>query len=154
MIQKRKTALESKPRRLRRKLSMLPDGYLRKLTNRRAVGNAMDRLYRELRLGLVTPAMADVLFNVLCRMLDSGLCDKDGVQTKLTGRTRSERVRPKLRDLLTRSEKSAWKKAVADAPEQILQFRADFDAGRVLPKGRPVKEHPAAKTGSFRAVAS
>ncbi|MDO8629645.1 MAG: hypothetical protein Q7R41_04070, partial [Phycisphaerales bacterium] len=59
----------------RNRLVHLPDGYLRKLTKRAAVGNAMDRLYREIRLGIITPEMGGVLFGILTRLMDSGLLD-------------------------------------------------------------------------------
>jgi hypothetical protein len=99
----------------RRRLSHIPDGYLRKLTSRAAVGQAMDRLYREVCLGIITPEMGNVLFNILTRLLDSGLCDQGN--KAVTGRARADRLRPRLRDLLTQAEKTAWRKAVADAPE-------------------------------------
>ena len=58
-----------------RRLSHLPDGYLRKLTSRTAVGEAMDRLYREVRIGTVSSEMGEVLFRILTRLLDSGLVE-------------------------------------------------------------------------------
>ena len=109
---KRKKAMASAPAKRRRKLSHLPDGYLRKLSDHRSVGQAMDRLYREIRLGIITPEMGRVMFGVLTRILDSGLADLGGVP-KSVSRTKAARVRPKLADLLTRAEKLAWKKAVA-----------------------------------------
>lgn len=104
----------------RRRLSHLPDGYLRKLSNRAAVGNAMDRLYRELRLGIVSPEMGTVLFSILTRLLDSGLVDSGAVALTARRRGRADRLRPKLADLLTRAEKLAWKRAVAAAPQSVL----------------------------------
>ncbi len=154
---KRRAAMQSKPRRMRAKLSRLPDGYLKKLSNRPAVGNAMDRLYRELRLGLITPTMADVLFRILSRLLDSGLADKSG-PPKAPHLSKAERLRPKLKELLTRSERTAWRKAVAEAPEQILQFRADFtkrDSAAGEAAAAPATKaigHPASKSGSYRAL--
>jgi len=111
---RRKKAMSSAPAKRRRKLSHLPDGYLRKLTDHRSVGQAMDRLYREIRLGIITPDMGRVLFDVLARILDSGLADLGGVP-KSVSRTKAHRMRPKLAELLTRAEKAAWKKAVAKA---------------------------------------
>ncbi|HNQ22343.1 MAG TPA: hypothetical protein PKK06_04545 [Phycisphaerae bacterium] len=102
----------------RNRLARLPDGYLRKLTTRRAVGEALDRLYREVRLGKVTPEMGAVLFNVLTRLLDAGLCDA-GRTLPATGRSRAEKARPRLRDLLTRAERTAWRRAVAHAPAEL-----------------------------------
>ena len=107
--------------RAHRRLSHLPDGYLRKLTNRASVGNAMDRLYRELRLGIVTDEMGSVLFGILTRLLDSGLVDSGKLIATAGDRSKASRLRPKLRELLTRSERAAWQRAVANAPASVLQ---------------------------------
>ncbi len=115
----------------RRRLMNLPDGYLRKLTNRAAVGNAMDRLYRELRLELVSVQMGHVLFNILTRLLDSGLIDAGKVASANHGRSKAERLRPKLADLLTQRERRAWRRAVAKAPSSV--FRA-HEASRPVPQ--------------------
>jgi len=104
----------SKPRR-ENPLSKLPDGYLRRLSTRASVGLAMDRLYREVRLGLVTAEMGGVLFGILTRLMDSGLLDK-GRLPKSTNRSRADRLRPKLADLITRAERAAWERAVSRAP--------------------------------------
>jgi hypothetical protein len=105
------------------RLSHLPDGYLRKLTSRQAVGQAMDRLYRELRLGIVTPEMAGVLFDILSRLLESELWDGQESPVRARRTCRADRIAPKLRDLLTRAERQAWRKAVASAPAAFLRNR-------------------------------
>jgi len=99
------------------RLSHLPDGYLRKLTNRRAVAEAMDRLYREVRNGVISPEMGTVLFNVLTRMLDKGLCDAKPNGGGASRRSKIDRIRPELGDLLTRADTSAWREAVAASRE-------------------------------------
>jgi len=104
----------------RNRLAHLPDGYLRKLTSRAAVGEAMDRLYREIRLEVITPQMGEVLFGILTRILDAGLCADQPAGTPASARSKAQRLRPKVRDLLTRAEKIAWKKAVASAPSTFL----------------------------------
>ena len=123
------------------RLSRLPDGYLQKLTSRRAVGQAMDRLYRELRLGIVTPEMATVLFNILTRLLDSGLCEREGSSPQGGRRSKAERLRPKLVELLTRAEQQAWRKAVANAPQAFLRnqppARAEASAEPSETSGQP-----------------
>ena len=106
--------------RAHRRLSHLPDGYLRKLSNRAAVGHAMDRLYREVRLGIVTAEMGGVLFNILTRLLDAGLVDSGKAATTAGNRSKAARLRPKLSELLTRSERAAWQRAVANAPASVL----------------------------------
>lgn len=125
-----------------RRLSNLPDGYLRKLTSRQAVGHAMDRLYREIRLGYLTPEMGRVLFDILTRLLDSGLCDRADAPRRVTGRARADRLRPKVDELLTYSERRAWKKAVARAPASLFQrsdgaqLSSPQDAGLVTAESR------------------
>lgn len=104
----------------RRRLSHIPDGYLRRLTSTAAVGNAMDRLYREVRLGVVTPEMGRVLFGILTRLLDADLV-RSGPHPE---RTKAAKIRPNLSKLLTRSEKKAWMLAVDNAPEVRKNDRA------------------------------
>ena len=134
-----------------RRLSHLPDGYLRKLSNRRSVGDAMDRLYREVRLGVITPEMGVVMFDILTRLLDSGLADANGAP-KAPQRSKAERIRPKLRDVLTRAERAAWRSAVESAPLEALKEAESRPAARLqsddrrnaadqsaAPKARPVR---------------
>lgn len=77
----------------------------------------MDRLYREVRLGVVTPEMGRVLFGILTRILDSELLRPTA--SKPNGRARADRVRPKLRIVLTRAERTAWNKAIADGSSTL-----------------------------------
>ena len=102
-------------------LSRLPDGYLRRLTGKRAVGDAMDRLYREVRLGVVTPQMGNVLFKILTRIFDSGLCEDAGKSARSSRRSKADRIRPALAELLTRQERRAWREAVQSAPVAFLR---------------------------------
>ena len=121
--------------RRRHRLAHLPDGYLRKLTSRAAVGNAMDRLYRELRLGIITPEMAGVLFGILTRLMDSGLLDGGRVVDTAKSRSKADRLRPKMKELLTRVERVSWQKAIAAAPPSVVAQHS----GRATPTERPVK---------------
>lgn len=121
-LRREKAAITRK--RPRNPLAKLPDGYLRRLTSTAAVGKAMDRLYREVRLGVVTPQMGRVLFDILARLIDSGLIDLTGRKPKTPLRTTAARVRPKLQEWLTRAEKAAWQKAIAEAPAKLGSPRA------------------------------
>ena len=118
LSEKRRRKIAAAGSQNRNRLARLPDGYLRKLSSRRTVGEAMDRLYREIRLGKVTPEMGTVLFTVLTRLLDAGLCD-GGRPLPATGRSRAEKVRPRLSELLTRAERIAWRRAVGNAPAEL-----------------------------------
>ena len=127
-----------------RRLTHLPGGYLRKLTDRRSVGEAMDRLYREIRLGIITPEMGSVLFGVLTRMLDSGLADAKGAP-RAAHRTRAARLRPKLSELLTPAERKAWRKAAANAPEPVVDGYREAVQGEPVTRGsRRAATRPAA----------
>ena len=133
VIERRRSTSPPSRKSARYRLSHLPDGYLRKLSKRAAVGNAMDRLYREIRLGIISPEMGAVLFEILVRLMDSGMLD-DGRIIDVT-RCKADRLRPKMKEWLTRSERSAWKKAVAHAPASVLAHHT----------GRPVERpmnHP------------
>ena len=102
-------------------LSHIPDGYLRKLSNRESVGHAMDRLYREVRLGSVTPEMGRVLLSILDRLLHSNLHESlNGGRPD--NRCKVDRVRPKLKEVLMSSERAAWRQAAANAPVAFLQL--------------------------------
>ena len=116
--------------RCHHRLSRLPDGYLRKLTSLRAAGDAMDRLYREVRLGIVTPQMGSVLFKILTRLIDSGFCDNGEKGARPSRRSKADRIRPALSDLLTREERRAWRKAVESAPVAFLRNNPSQDASK------------------------
>lgn len=55
----------------RRAKASLPKGYPRRLTTPEAARAALERLYAEIRTGVVTPEQAKVLLEVLQRLLDS-----------------------------------------------------------------------------------
>ena len=107
----RRRRLAARGGRTRRRLSHLPDGYLRKLTSQAAIGQAMDRLYREVRLGTVSLEMGVVLFRILARLLDSDLIDNG----RCPKRSKAARIRPRLQELLTPDELAAWQKATTNA---------------------------------------
>jgi len=65
--------------------------------------------------------MGQVLFEVLCRILDSGLADRLSKPIRGKRRGKAEKVRPKLSELLTRAEASAWRQAISQAPESFVQ---------------------------------
>jgi hypothetical protein len=152
MAAKRRQAMAEKRVQSRRKLSHLPDGFLRKLTNRAAIGNAMDRLYREVRLGSVSIEMGTVLLGVLNRLLDSDLIPA----TPRPERSKAARVQPKLEKLLNRDEFAALKRAAGndalradhlrDKPERHGAFERAVEqrrAARVLDDAPSVRAVPA-----------
>lgn len=112
VVARRRQAISTAAHGGHRRLSHLPGGYLRKLSTRASVGTAMDRLYREVRLGVVTPEMGRVLFDILTRILDSELLRPTAA--KPNGRARADRVRPKLRIVLSSAERRDWNRAVAN----------------------------------------
>jgi hypothetical protein len=150
MTAKRRQAMAEKRVQSRRRLSHLPDGFLRKLTSRAAIGNAMDRLYREVRLGSVSIEMGTVLLGVLNRLLDSNLIPS----TPCPERSKAARVQPKLEKLLNRDELAAVKRAdgndalradhARDKPQRHAAFERAVEQRRaahvtdVAPKVRAV----------------
>ena len=113
----------AKGARSRRRLSRLPDGYLRKLKSGAAVSEAMDRLYREVRSGVITPEMGKVLLSILTRIAQTHFND-GGQNGKCTpSQKKMADIEPKLTQLLTYQERAAWRKAVANAPQEVLDGR-------------------------------
>ncbi len=127
VTEERRRRNAAKGGRSRNRLANLPDGYLRKLKTRADVGHCMDRLYREVRLGIISKEMGTVLFNILCRLLDSGLAKQPSPKPRSAGRTKVDRIRPKLNDLLTSQERAAWNQAVASASEHQSKPRHGQD---------------------------
>lgn len=132
--QRRQRLAAARAARRRKRLTHLPDGYLGQLTNRRAVGQAMDRLYREIRLEKMTVEMGKVLFSVLARLMDSGVCNEGRDGADAWRYTKAKRIRPKLSDLLTRAEQQAWHRAQEKAPVAFLHAPPQ-GTGRLLPAG-------------------
>jgi len=135
----KKSSIAAKGGKSRRSLAHLPSGYLRNLTSRTAVGNAMDQLYREVRLGLLTPDMGRVLLDILTRILDSGLCQEDQVDDGRARRqSKADKIRPKLTEELTRQELISWRKAAENAPPDFVVGKPDPK----LQKGAPAPKKP------------
>jgi len=150
VAEKRRLALAKSRRDPRRRLSHLPDGYLRKLNSRAAVGEAMDRLYRELRLGTVTTEMGAVLFGILTRILDEQLFCKP--HPAPNGRARADRVRPVLAEKLTRAERASWRQAVANAPEAFVMASERQPDPRPQPPPQPEVQPRSAERSVARAI--
>jgi hypothetical protein len=116
--QRRRNA--AKGGRSNRNLSHVLDGYLRPLNNEEAVGQAMDRLYREVRLGKVTPDMGRVLLVILVRLLREGFAKPKDPKRDFK-KTKAYRFGRKLDALLTEKEKNAWQRAVNKAPASFFR---------------------------------
>jgi hypothetical protein len=105
----------------------------------------MDRLYREIRLGIVTPEMGRVLFDILTRLQDSNLV-ASGPRPE---RTKAARMRPKLTELLTRQERAAWKRAVDHATALGVEPGSE---GKRRPRSGPAIAKPAQQPPGDTAV--
>ena len=90
------------------RLANLPDGYLRKMTSAEAIHEAMDRLYREVRLGVVGLAMARALLDILNR-LEERLAKKEAKRSAHPKHTAA--LRPKLVELIAQEERT-WSPSV------------------------------------------
>lgn len=132
MSPERRRRIAAKGGRSRNPLAHLPDGYLRKIKNRTDVGHCMDRLYREVRLGVVTPEMGGVLFNILCRLLDSGIANGPKPPANAARRSKAGRIRPKLKDLLTLQERADWKRAIAQVPPETAAPQSVDDRDKLF----------------------
>ncbi len=130
--------------RKRRQLTHLPDGYLGMLNSRRTIGDAMDRLYREIRVGRVNLEMGKLLFSVLTRLMDSGLCNDGLSEDGAWDRTKALRVRPKLKELLTDAEKVALRRA-ADRIPRVAEADKDRSV-RILKRRDPEVGNRSAQT--------
>jgi len=109
----------------------LPEGYPRRLSSPTAIGKAMDRLYREIRSGMVSPDMGRILFNILTRILDTRLNGPNADVKDPKRRSKVDRMRPKLEELLVQVEQTARQ-----------QKAAETAAGRTDQKaGTPEGEH-------------
>lgn len=126
------TLAQKRANKERNSVEKMPVQYLRKLSDRRSVGQAMDRLYRDLLGGRATPEMGRVLFGILERLLDSGLADLKTVP-KAPQRSKAAKMRPKLERLLTRAERAAWKRAIENAPAHL---RGEMDTTRRKPAAK------------------
>lgn len=134
-------------------LSKMPDGYLRKMDTRTDVGHAMDRLYREVRLEVVTPDMGTVLFKILTRILDSGLLDQETDTKSVIARSKASRTRPKLEQILVKkSERIAWRKAIENAPEAFLQKYDHQPKPKPKPRAVPRKAAGPKSVNTIKAV--
>jgi hypothetical protein len=108
----------AKAARSRKRLSQFPDGYLRKLNSPASVAEAMDRLYREVRLGFITPQMGRVLLDILNRLAHAHGANGNGKGKRTPSRKKIAHIQPRLTDLLTRRERAAWREAAASAAQR------------------------------------
>lgn len=111
--------IASRGGRSRRRLSHLPDGYLRRLQTPAAVAEAMDRLYREVRLGLVEPAMGRTLLDILTRLYDRLSSRPEARTPSAAGPSKVDDLRPKVDQALSRAELAAWQE-VGIEPQGIV----------------------------------
>jgi hypothetical protein len=82
----------------KRMLASLPDGYSKPLYSVDGIPNALDTLYREVRLGVVSPRTAGLMLAIVDRLL---------VYDKLVGERGPRRVSKKLRIEEVRSQLAA-----------------------------------------------
>jgi len=100
--------------RSRRRPASLVDGYLRKLPSRAAVGEVMGRLYREVRVGTVSPEMGRVLLDILTRALEvqDGDTGDDGQRSSRP--TKFTSIRPKLEELLAEARQATRRESMTE----------------------------------------
>ena len=86
---------QAKREERRRQMGALPEGYLKTLTNVDGIASALDRLYREVRLGVISPRTASVMLAIVDRLL---------AYDKLVSAVGRRRANKKLRALEVRQQ--------------------------------------------------
>ena len=119
------------------------EGYPRRLTSATAIGKAMDFLYREIRVGLVSPEMGRLLLAILSHIMETQAKRVDGDATKGGQRAKIARMVPRLDALLTQAEQLADREAAAKAaagsvdPETIQNRIEESEPSSLARNGRP-----------------
>ena len=122
---------QAKREERRRQLGALPEGYLKTLTNVDGIASALDRLYREVRLGVVSPRTAAVMLAIVDRLL---------AYDKLVSTVGRHRVSKKRRALEVRQQ-------VAKVLDE-MKVRGPAKPLKAAPPAPPVPKQPAAQTAN------
>ncbi len=80
----------------KRELSSLPEGYLKTLTSMDGISSALDRLYREVRLGIVSPRTAGIMLAIVDRLLEHDKLVSSGGQRRTSKKLRAKEVRKEV----------------------------------------------------------
>lgn len=127
--------------RSRDRLAQLLEGYPRRLSSTAAIGKALDCLYREIRAGLVSSEMGRVLLSILIHIMDTQIKGSSPDPKERKRRSKVDRMRPKLEELLAQAEQAASRVAVANAFADKINEKAappDADHAEVsIPAGLP-----------------
>ena len=77
-------------------LANLPDGYMKSLNSADGVASALDNLYREVRLGVVSPRTAQVMLAIIDRLLVYEKLLADNGKRRVNKKQRGQEIREQL----------------------------------------------------------
>ncbi len=84
----------------KRQLALLPDGFVKSLNSVDGIATALDSLYREVRLGVVSPRTASVMLAIIDRLLVYEKLVATVGKRRVTKRQRAFEVRQQLAEVL------------------------------------------------------
>ena len=106
----------------KRELSSLPEGYLKTLSTIDGIADALDRLYREVRLGIVSPRTASVMLAIIDRLLEYDKLVSTVGRRRTSKKQRAKEVRQQvgkaLADLKQKSTSQTMGNKVSPKPRQ------------------------------------
>ena len=77
-------------------LANLPDGYMKSLNTADGIASALDNLYREVRLGVVSPRTAQVMLAIIDRLLVYEKLLADNGRRRVNKKQRGQEIREQL----------------------------------------------------------
>lgn len=116
----------------KRQLASLPDAYLKTLASPEGVGTALEHLFREVRLGVVSPRTAQVMLAIVDRMLAYDRLMKTVGPRKANRKLRALEVRQQVMHLL----EDMRAPAVPDAPPKVVPSKSKPIRGKEVVRVR------------------
>ena len=118
----------------KRELSSLPEGYLKTLSTIDGIADALDRLYREVRLGIVSPRTASVMLAIIDRLLEYDKLVSTVGRRRTSKKQRAKEVRQQvgkaLNDLKQKEQKQRSGKVVQQSSRQAtMGFASGMTSG-------------------------
>jgi hypothetical protein len=80
----------------KQQLANLPEGYLKSLNSSDGIASALDNLYREVRLGVISPRTATVMLAIIDRLLVYEKLVADNGKRRVNRKQRAQEIRQQL----------------------------------------------------------
>ena len=116
----------------KRQLASLPDAYLKTLTSPDGVGTALEHLFREVRLGVISPRTAQVMLAIVDRLLAYDRLLKTVGPRKANRKLRALEVRQQVMHLL----EDLRAPSVPDSPPKVVTGKSMPIRGKEVIKAR------------------